>query len=229
MPRKISLVNDEYYHILNRGVDKREIFMNDEDRYRFLHNLYEFNDKNYVINPFSRRVDTCGHPVATSERNKLVEIICFCLMPNHFHFILKQLQENGISKFMHKLGQGYSHYFNGKYDRSGALFQGKFKSVHVSSDEQLTHLSRYIHVLNPGELVESKIREGIVSDRNKLNEFLNNYKWSSYMDYIGVKNHPSLIDKNFLLSMFKGEKDYENFVMFGLDRKNNLEEEVILE
>jgi len=229
MSRNILLVSNEYYHILNRGVDKREIFMDDEDRYRFLHNMYEFNDKNYVINPFSRRVNTCGHLVATSERDRLVEVIAFCLMPNHFHFILKQLQDGGISKFMHKLAQGYSHYFNGKNDRSGSLFQGTFKAVHISSNEQLLHLSRYIHFFNPGELVEPKIREGSIANKDGLNDFLEKYRWSSYLDYIGIENYPSLIERGFLLSMFKDEKDYKNFVTTGLGGENQLEDDVMLE
>lgn len=211
------IVNGYFYHVFNRGVDKRRIFMNTGDYLRFMHNLYEFNDKNYIL-PYPRRqtIEKVGLTKPYSEKKeriKLVDVCCFCLMPNHFHLILRQIIDNGISLFLKKLSMGYANYFNLKYERSGALFQGRFKTKLVGSDEQMMHLSRYIHLLNPGELVEPKIREGVIRDKRKLEQFLKNYKWSSYLDFIGIKNYPSIINKDFLIRYFKDEKDYEKFVM----------------
>lgn len=222
MYRKREFADDAYFHIYNRGVDKRTIFEDDEDHYRFLHGLYEYNDKN-LLAPFIRRGDN-PIPVATyrslrekineekdAKRERLVDILCFTLMPNHFHFVLKQLRENGISLFMRKVGMGYANYFNLKNERSGALFQGRFKAKLIKTDAQMMHLSRYIHVLNPGELVEPKIREGIVQNPTGLKGFLQNYKWSSYQDYIGQKNYSSLINKDLISGYFGNVKESETF------------------
>lgn len=222
MRPKREFAQDVYYHIFNRGVEKRTIFQDDDDRYRFLHGLFEYNDKN-LLAPFIRRTDN-PLPVATyktlreklseekdAKREKLVEVLCFCLMPNHFHLILRQKIEGGISKFMHKLGTGYANYFNLKNERSGAFFQGRFKAKLIKTDAQMMHLARYIHVLNPGELVESKIREGIIKNSSGFKNFLNNYKWSSYLDYIGQDNYPSLINKNLIFGYFGSESAFEKF------------------
>lgn len=221
---KRLLALENYYHAFNRGVDKRQIFMDDEDYRRFLHNMYEFNTpekappymnrkKGDSVSPSS---STIGHRKSNSQR--IVEIVSFCLMPNHFHFILKPLVEGGLTLFMKKLGIGYVKYFNLKYERSGVLFQSRFKSVLVTSDSQMMHLARYIHILNPGELAEPKIREGIVENSAGLQEFIKNYKWSSYLDYIGQKNYPSLINKKLISGYFGSERKFEKF---SLSWKNN--------
>lgn len=219
--RENPLVNDQFYHVFNRGVNKQQIFASKRDYYRFLRGMYEFNDENCaekffwplsgVGKPITRD-DFFWEPDPDKERIKLVEIICYCLMPNHFHFILKQLREGGISLFMKKLGGGFANYVNLKYDRCGPLFQGRFKAKLIKTDSQLLHLSRYIHLLNPGELVEPKIREGVIKDKSRLEKFVKNYKWSSYSDYLEIGRHPA-IDKDFVMNYFKDAKDYEKFVM----------------
>ena len=192
--REIQFINDNYYHIYNRGTDKRQIFSDNADYVRFIHYLYGFND-NKIIPNFSRDIE--GGPASNIKlRDLLVEIISFCLMPNHFHLILKQVKDGGITKFMRKLGTGYVMYFNKRNKRSGVLFQGKFKAILIDNDEYLAHLSRYIHI-NPLEISNSN---------------LNNYRWSSYLDYVGIKNFPSVINKATINSLFPKEIDYRDFI-----------------
>lgn len=205
--------NGNLYHVFNRGVEKRNIFMDKYDYYRFIHDLYEFNDKNLVTNVFYYAGKNYGSPTSINRkpRKLLVEIICYCLMPNHYHLLLRQLVDNGISKFLQKLGVGYTHYFNQKYKRSGVLFQGKTKAIFIKTDAQFTHLSRYIH-LNPVELIESDWKEKGVRNWRKVNEKLEKYRWSSYLDYIGKKNFPSLINKEPILNYFNNETKYKKFI-----------------
>ncbi|MFA7192469.1 MAG: transposase, partial [Candidatus Paceibacterota bacterium] len=150
--RKTSLVQGEIYHIYNRGVDKRDIFMDDEDRVRFIHDLYEFNSTNPApnLNDYLKRGKVNNLEVGLPEiqrkpRELLVEILAFCMMDNHFHLMIRPVSENGITEFMRKIGTGYTNYFNKKYERNGALFQGKFKSVHIEKDAHLMYLPIYIH------------------------------------------------------------------------------------
>lgn len=206
--RKIQLANNEYYHIYNRGVEKRTIFQDQKDRLRFIHDLFEFNDQ-APAGKFFPISET--EPPNIRQREMLVEIICFCLMPNHFHLILRQKADNGIALFMQKLGTGYTAYFNKKYQRNGVLFQGAFKSIHIETEEYLAHLSRYIH-LNPIELVDSNWKINGIKNWRKANEFLESYRWSSYSDYLGNKNFPSLINRNLLFKIFNSSENYKNFV-----------------
>lgn len=213
--KRIILANNEYYHIYNRGVDKRKVFLNKNDYIRFLHNLYEFNDEkrapeyirisNHDVGGSTSHIDINEH------REQLVDIICFCLMPNHYHLVLKQLIDDGISKFMQKLNTGYTMAFNIKNKRSGALFQGRFKAVHIENENYLTHLSRYIH-LNPVELIEPNWKKYGIKNWKTVNDFLEKYRWSSYPDYIGKQNFPSITNRELLLDIFGNKKRYKNFV-----------------
>jgi putative transposase len=239
--RKTKLVSGQIYHIYNRGVDKRDIFMDDEDRYRFIHDLYEFNDKNPAIilnNYLNKKIYNksleVGLPkIKRREREMLVEILAFCLMDNHFHMLIRQKEANGITIFMRKIGTGYTNYINKKYDRNGALFQGKFKSVHVGKDAHLMYLPIYIH-FNPLDYEFKEWREGKINDFKKALEFIANYRWSSYLDYIGKKNFPSVINKDFLLSRLGSEEKYKEEVInwlksFGDIYEQNLLKETVLE
>ncbi len=187
--RKIKFENNKYYHIFNRGANKASIFFSDDDRKRFLWSLKVFNDIN--ANFLSVRLnENLGAKLL--EKDKLVEVLGLVLMPNHFHLLLKQNKSDGITKFMHKLGTSYTNYINLKYEHSGALFQGTFKAVEVESDEQLTHLSRYIH-LNPVELVEPQWKERGIKNLEKVRNYLQDYKWSSYRAYLGEAD-PVMMD-----------------------------------
>lgn len=142
--RKIKFSTEEYYHIYNRGVDKRSIFKDKNDLKRFLDCMNIFNS-----------VEISGglHLSSLVERNgslapapRLVTFIAFCLNQNHYHFILKPHVDNGIQKFMHRLSTGYTNFFNGKYERNGSLFQGPYKVVHIETNEQLLHTSIYVNL-----------------------------------------------------------------------------------
>lgn len=142
--RNIILAEGEYYHIYNRGVEKRIIFEDKIDYARFLESMVEFN----TIDPIGSLYELSFSHLATRSPSTepLVEIVAYCLNPNHFHMILKQVAEHGISKFMKRLGGGYSWYFNNRYKRSGSLFQGPYRAKHVSRDEYLLRLSAYVNL-----------------------------------------------------------------------------------
>lgn len=190
---------DYIYHIYNRGVDKREIFGNDNDRRRFLACLHYFNDTNKTKN-IDRLCDIQSR-TEEDDREKLVEILAFVLMPNHYHLLVKPLVEDGVSEFMKKLGIGYTHYFNMKNERSGTLFQGKYKFVRIEDDEQLNYIPFYIH-LNPAELIETKWKDKEIQDKNRLLNFLKSYEWSSLGDYLGNNRFANIIDKDILVDYF---------------------------
>lgn len=142
MPQKIvPLVCDEFYHVFNRGVDKRETFLDKEDYLRFYQTLNLFNTLEPVINFDSARIKS----LKNNLNEKLVEIKAYALLPNHYHLIVKQISEGGLSEFMRRISTGYTSYFNQKNARSGALFQGRFKRVHISSDEQYNYLFAYVN------------------------------------------------------------------------------------
>lgn len=231
--RKIIFANDHYYHVYNRGVEKRDIFIDDKDYFRFIHDLYEFNDQDAVLNLNFRFNSNYGVPTSIVEKRRrkkrklLVEILCFCLMPNHFHFILKQLREGGISLFMQKLG-GYVYYFNLRYKRVGSLFQGRFKAIEIDNENYLLHLSRYQH-LNPVELIEPNWKEKGIKNQKKVEKFLASYRWSSYLDYIGAKNFPSVTQRDLINSYFKKPKEYKKFIIEFLPKDLNKIQDLIIE
>lgn len=137
-----------------------------------------------------------------------MDILAFCLMPNHFHLLVEQKQENGISEFLRKIGIGYTMHFNQKYHRVGALFQGRFKAVLVEQDAHFMYLPYYIHA-NPLDLHMPEWRDGEIHNYNKALKLLENYRWSSFPDYIGRKNFPSVTQREFLLSIAGGEQNYK--------------------
>lgn len=224
-------VESNFYHVYNRGVEKRNIFQEDGNYFRFIHDLYEFNDTHPAknndrlfykrSNPNERGTTSLMPEIDRLKRDKLVRIVCFCLMPNHFHLILQPIKELGITYFMKKLGTGYAMYFNEKYERVGSLFQGRFKSVLIENDEQFMHLSRYIH-LNPIELIEPSWKEEGIKNWQKVKRFLEKYRYSSYLDYIGIKNFPSVINTDFMANYFKGAEDYKKFIKDYLVNDNDI-------
>lgn len=199
--RKTQLVENEYYHIFNRGVDKRDAFLDDSDYVRFLKSAKEFNSVDPVGSLYEKYLRDKENGSLASIREaklleglpKLVEIICYCFNPNHFHFILKQISEKGIEKFMHRLGTGYTKYFNQKYKRCGSLFQGPFKSAQIQSNN-FFYLSAYVNC-------NAEVH-GIAKAEN--------WRWCSFPDYIGTRNG-SLCEKKIIMDDFKNGKDYFSF------------------
>ncbi len=182
--RRTPLATSEFYHVYNRGVEKRDIFLDDDDYHHFVHCLFVMNDTQPKIDSRLRE----ARVLDGIERERIVDVLSWCLMPNHFHILLRQRVDGGATFFLRKVCVGHAMYFNKKYKRSGVLFQGRFKARHVVKDGYFQHLPRYIH-RNPVKLM----KEG---DEQKI--FLQNYRWSSYRDYLGTKNFPSLLDEQTL-------------------------------
>ncbi len=197
----------EIYHVLNRGVDKRNITLDDADRMRFLHDLFIFNDQHHVLHyNLSKR-----HKI-NSSRKLLVHIYAFCLMPNHYHLLISPVVENGVSLFMKKLSMGYTKYFNERHIRSGALWQGKHKKVLIENDAHFMYIPYYIH-LNALDMAYPQWRQGNVRNPSKALEYLNKYRWSSHQDYNGIKNFPSITQREFLSPLLGAQKEYEDGIM----------------
>jgi REP element-mobilizing transposase RayT len=202
--RKVKFQTGEYYHIYNRGVDKRNIFMDKKDFVRFLTGMREFNclepiESLYRLNQIrkkeSKTLRFLKNRSVLDSSTPLVKIITYCLIPNHYHFLLKQLSKGGLSKFLLKLGQGYTLYFNKKHNRSGSLFQSTFKSIHIKSDGHLMRLSCYIN----GNAEIHKISKA------------ENWPWSSYLDYLN-KRKGTLCNKKIILNQFNNIDEYKNLV-----------------
>ena len=134
-------------------------------------------------------------------------------MPNHFHILASEKQENGISKFMQKIMTGYTMYFNKKYERTGVLFQGKFKSTHANDDRYLAYLISYIH-LNPIKLIEPEWKEVGINDLKQAEKYLDSYKYSSYQDFLGRKRiENAILNKNLLPKYFNSDIDFKKSVV----------------
>ncbi|MSR71506.1 MAG: hypothetical protein EXS50_02450 [Candidatus Taylorbacteria bacterium] len=198
--RKIPFVNNEIYHIYNRGVDKRTIFEDRFDLLRFFQSMREFNTikpiRSIFENQFNKEELTLG-----CLAPKLVEFIAYSVNPNHYHFALEQQVDGGISEFLKRLGGGYTNYFNEKYNRNGSLFQGTFKSVHVDSNEYLLHLNSYINL-------NYKVHQ-------YSEEQLQFYK-SSWQEYLGNSNY-EFCKKDIILSQFKNISEYRKHAESSLD------------
>lgn len=200
--RQIPLVSGEYYHVFNRGVAKQITFVNKSDYERAMLALeyYRFTNPPLKLSKFKDLSTEDKSKIELELRHKndrLVDILSFVIMPNHFHFLLKQNVDGGISKYVGQFTNSYTRYFNTKNNRVGPMFQGAFKSVQVESSEQLIHLSRYIH-LNPYvSSLASKVE-------------LSTYPWSSLPAYLGRENN--FIDLEPVQSQFRGKFNYKDFV-----------------
>lgn len=212
--RKTEFVEGEYYHIYNRGNSKQKIFLDDKDRERFLKLLYLCNSKlriDFKNDIVKRKINAWDFEKGES----IVNIGAWVLMPNHFHLYVTPKTEarlpsgNAITDFMHRVLTAYSKYFNARHHRTGSLFEGKFKSVHVESDVQAKYLFSYIH-LNPVKLIDSKWREWGIKNKREVVEFLNSYKWSSYLDYLEVvRVENKIINRIDFLDYFDSKESFQ--------------------
>ncbi len=216
--RKIPIAEGEYYHVYNRGNNKRDIFLKEEDWARFLFLILFFQSPAPVYNVSKFVSNFIKHRVFNISRKNLdkliaarfVELNNFALMPNHFHLTVRNLTSDGLSKYMQRVLNAYTKYFNAKYGVSGHLFQGPFQIVAVKDDRQLLHLSAYIHK-NPRELKDWRNKEDA-------------YSWSSYQDYIGTNRWGNLLAREIVLGQFANPPEYREFVKTSPAKEKLLEE-----
>jgi len=218
MKRKVDIATGEYYHIYNRGVEKRDIFINCSDYRRFILLLNIFNEKRSVCVRDCKDILRGG---ASGNKETLVDIGAYCLMPNHFHILIKEKRDGGATSFMHKLTTGYTMYFNKKYQRVGPLFQGTFKSEHIDSDEYLKYLFSYIH-LNPLKMIDDTWKETGLADIISAKSFLDTYQYSSYLDYSNPQKFNSeTLCKNSFPEYFPTSEDFDQNIFDWMNYKTN--------
>jgi putative transposase len=218
MERLVPLTTDETYHIYNRGAHKSAIFTRREDYERFLLLLFLCNGVEPISirstlakyrGRFSVKVFQDG---AVLQRKKLVSIHAYSLMPNHFHLVMHQAVDNGVSVFMKKVCVGYSMYFNTKYEHSGVLFQGRFKSSHIDTERYFKHIFSYVH-LNPVELIEREWKEEGIRNKNRTRDFLNGYGYSSFYDYsVGPRPERAILSYDDAPDFLKDQNDLEEML-----------------
>ncbi len=210
MSVRIQASPEQFYHVYNRGTEKRKVFTNKRDYERFLSLLYVANGTNAVRIENTRRYEqgsTLLHRALEVDRGTpLVDITAYCLMPNHFHLLLCPRAESGVSNFVQKLSTAYTMYFNVRYERSGSLFQGKYKIRHAADDRYLKYLLAYIH-LNPAKTNDPK-----------------KYVYSSYADFAGESRpQGKLLNKDVLPLYFETpdnfEKEMREWLSYGKDTK----------
>lgn len=199
--RKVIFSNGEYFHVFNRGVNRRKIFLENNDYKRGLETLefYTYMNHTQRFSFYNRLSQSKKQEYFQNISGTLITIVAFVFMPNHFHLLIRQQEEGGISEYLSLFQNSYTRYFNTKHKRIGHLFQGQFKAVHVEDSAQLLHLSRYIH-LNP-------FSSRIVSTMAELEIF----PWSSYPQYI-QHNPNKIIQNNIVLEQFSDTQTYKDFV-----------------
>ena len=230
--RKQQFVNSGVYHIVLRGLDDNLIFRNVDDYYRGIFSIYEFNTAKPVTIQYRRKaraqlkkelvrgpssIDIAG------VRDKMVDVLSFCFMPNHIHLLIKQFQNDGVIKFMRKIGTGYAGYFNRKYNRRGYVFQNRFVAVPVKDEVQLKVVFTYIHA-NPTALIEPGWKEEGIKNPEEVIKFLEDYKWSSYQDYIGGDNFPSVTERDLISGLMNGPQGCRDFVNSWIKNKGKIKE-----
>lgn len=215
MLRKDPFITGEYYHIYNRGIDKRDIFKLERDYERFMMLLYIANSKDVLKldNLINNLHKDYGQIMILDRGEPLVSIGAWCLMTNHFHLLIRQEVDGGITKFMRKVGVGYSMFFNIKYQRHGSLFGGLFKSKCIKTDDNyMRQLFAYIH-LNSLDIEFSEWEKGSVYDNTKMKEFLKEYRYSSYQDHIGVERIESnILNRGAFPDYFQEQQSFEKFL-----------------
>ena len=239
-PREFAV--EEIYHIILRRVGDKKLFRDINDYFRAIFCICEFNNaksvgirrrtaermkfKKYIEEMKKRQFVPDENLVEKDQRDLLVEVLSFSFMPNHIHLLIKEIRKGGISKFMLKLGSGYAVYYQTKYKMrsKGHFFQERFTAVHIKGEEQLRNAFVYIHS-NPISLVEPHWKEEGIKNPVKVIKFLEKeYRWSSFFDYIGKKNFPSVTSRNFLLDIMGGEENCKKAVEDWIEYKGEIRE-----
>ena len=201
-----------YYHVFNRGITNQDTFLNDRDYQRAITTMpYYFQVSPKIRFSYFQRLSKEDRlRAASSSSPPVIKLAAYCLMPNHFHLLLKQVVDNGISNFVRLFTNSYTRYFNTKHRRNGPLFQGRFKAVLIESEEQLIHVSRYIH-LNPSS-------SGVVSSKQAVLS----YPYSSIGEYLNPSKS-SICEQSEVLSYFSPKNDYKSFVLSNADYQRELQ------
>ncbi|MFH0855276.1 MAG: transposase [Candidatus Omnitrophota bacterium] len=207
--RETPLANGEMYHIFTKSIAGFKIFNSPNDFRRMLNTLifYASETTPCKLSLFLRKqANTNSKPALEFGSRKIVEIVAYCIMPTHIHLIIKQLEDNGISRYINLILKSYSKYFNEKHNRKGPLWECRFKNVLVETEEQFLHLTRYIH-LNPSTayLVDEPA----------------NWEFSSYKEYLGVVEESKRVC-SFLNYLYMSASSYENFVKDFVDYERTL-------
>ena len=196
--RRHNFALGEYYHVYNRGVEKRDIFVDPHDLKRFFQSMLEFNS----LDPIGSLYEHSFFKEKPEVLKPLVHFIAYCLNPNHYHFILTPVVDKGIEKFMQRFGTGYTKYFNSRYRRSGTLFQDKFKSAHIGSNEYLLHVSAYVNLNNRVHQLGSKASKLVKS---------------SWTEYISSGSVGIMCKTDIVLDQFRSLGEYKEFALSSLD------------
>ncbi|MEK7604314.1 MAG: transposase [Patescibacteria group bacterium] len=217
-----------YVHVYNRGVKKLPIYREKEDLLRLLLNLYYFNHTDRMPDNWTREIEGKGYathphwPETWKEQEPIVAVLGFSIMPNHVHLMLKEVVEGGVSKFMHKVSMAYSKYINEKYDESGSLFQGTFKSRLVESDADFKNLAVYVMVKNPFELFPGGLRLAIEQFDDAYEKAIND-PLNSLGVYAGARATP-IISPDLLGELFETPESFKEFaresMLYRLDQLN---------
>jgi putative transposase len=207
-PSRPGIAPGEYYHLFNRGAHQQKIFLGNHDWQRFLFDILylqspePFNNVSRITRNFSA---TIGFPVDADQtvrilEHRFVDLVAFCLMPNHYHLLVREREEGGIARYLQRVADGYTKYFNTMHERSGYVFQGPYKAVHVADNEQLLYVSAYIH-RNPREIKGWAGREA-------------EYPWSSLQDYVTANRWGGLLATDIIASQFGATRssNYADFV-----------------
>lgn len=212
MQRKSDFAPGEYYHLYSRGNGKRKIFLSDQDRLRFQVLLYIANNVEAVH--LSNHQGRSLMEMFNLERPAtLVNIGAYCLMPNHFHLLVREKNDHGISSFMKKLLTAYSMYFNTRYEHTGGLFEGRFRSEHLDDDRYLNYIYAYIH-LNPVKIKDPKNWERKIIPRPaQALQFLKQYRYSSFSDYLGQsRTEGTILERKTFPAYFAKTADFSEFI-----------------
>ncbi|KKR70530.1 MAG: hypothetical protein UU13_C0004G0026 [Candidatus Nomurabacteria bacterium GW2011_GWB1_40_7] len=216
--RKVSFAPGEYYHLYNRGNSKQKIFNDAEDYWHFITLLYTCNSENNFRTFLVKRSE--GDPYLWERGERIVEIGAYCLMPNHFHLLTTEKDKNGISKFMQKLCTAYVMYYNKKYRRTGGLFEGKFKSKYLDTNQYLKYIFSYIN-LNPTKLFQKNWKDVDIKNKKEVLKYLDNYKYSSYLDYLGAKRKQnSIINSDAYPDYFPSEQSFKKEILEWINYKD---------